>query len=177
MERSADSPSFQLDKEMTTTAALIKAIRPHQWSKNVLVFVPVLFAHEYLHFDVLLAGILAFVRFSLCASGVYLINDIADIQADRKLATKHKRPFAAGHISIRQGLVAAAVLLGGAILASFLLVTILLGLVLTGYAVFTTAYTSWLKRFFTVDVVALSLLYTVRILAGSAATYLAPSPW
>jgi 4-hydroxybenzoate polyprenyltransferase/phosphoserine phosphatase len=177
MERSADSVTFQLDKKMTTAAALIKAMRLHQWAKNVLVFVPILFAHEYMHFDALVAGILAFVCFSLCASGVYLINDIADIQADRKHATKYKRPFAAGHLSIRQGLVAAAVLLGGAILASFLLVNILFGLVLTGYAILTTAYTFWLKRFSTVDVVALSLLYTVRILAGSAATYLAPSPW
>lgn len=141
MERSADPVGFQLDKKMTPAAALIKGMRLHQSAKNVLVFVTVLFAHDYMHFDVLVADILDFVCFSLCASGVYLINDIADIQADRKHATKHKRPFAAGHLSIRQGLIATAVLLGGAILASFLLVNILFGLVLTGYAILTTAYT------------------------------------
>ena len=177
MERSADSVSFQLDKEMTTAAALIKAMRPHQWAKNVLVFVPILFAHEYMHFDVLVAGILAFVCFSLCASGVYLINDIADIQSDRRHATKHKRPFAAGHLSIRHGLMAAVVLLASAVFGAFILVNVLFGVVITGYAILTTAYTFLLKRFSTIDVVALSLLYTVRILAGSAATLLAPSPW
>ncbi len=177
MARSPETVSLHIEREMSAGTALLKAMRPHQWAKNVLVFVPILFAHEYANPEMLLAGVLAFLSFSLCASAVYIVNDIADIQADRKHATKHKRPFAAGHLSIRQGLVAAAVLLGGAILASFLIVNILFGLVLTGYAILTTAYTFWLKRFSTVDVVALSLLYTVRILAGSAATYLAPSPW
>ncbi|WP_435671776.1 UbiA family prenyltransferase [Marivita sp.] len=171
------SVSLHVEKDVSTLGALMKAMRPHQWAKNVLVFVPVLFAHEYVYLEVMLAGLMAFVCFSLCASGVYLINDMADIQADRKHATKHKRPFAAGQLSIRLGIVAASALLGGAILISFLFVNVLFGLVLTGYAILTTAYTFCLKRFSTIDVVALSLLYTVRILAGSAATLLMPSPW
>ena len=177
MERSSDAVTLHVEKEVSAASALLKAMRPHQWAKNVLVFVPILFAHEYLHLDLLLLGTLAFICFSLCASGVYLINDIADIQADRRHATKHKRPFAAGHLSIRQGLIAAAILLSSAIIGAYLLVNVLFGLVITGYAILTTAYTFCLKRFSTVDVVALSLLYTVRILAGSAATLLVPSPW
>ncbi|WP_439523877.1 UbiA family prenyltransferase [Marivita sp.] len=177
MARSSGSVSLHIEQDMSPFAALIKAMRPHQWAKNILVFVPILFAHEYVYLEVLTDGLLAFFCFSLCASGVYLINDMADIQADRRHPTKYKRPFAAGHLSIRQGILAATLLLGAALLFAFLLVNMLFGFVLMGYAILTTAYTFWLKRFSTIDVVALSLLYTVRILAGSAATGLTPSPW
>ncbi|MCK0149799.1 UbiA family prenyltransferase [Marivita sp. S6314] len=177
MKRDPGSVSLHIEPSISQGKALMKAMRPHQWAKNVLVFVPILFAHEYVDPGVLLAGLMAFVCFSLCASGVYLVNDIIDIEADRKHATKHKRPFAAGHLSIRRGLLAAGALLGGSVLAAFAFVNVLFGLVLASYAVLTTAYTFCLKRYSTVDVVALSLLYTWRILAGSAATALAPSPW
>lgn len=177
MARDPDSVSLHVDRDVSPTAALIKAMRPHQWAKNVLVFVPILFSHQYVHPEILMAGILAFLCFSLCASGVYLVNDMADIQADRRHATKFKRPFAAGHLSVRQGILAASVLLIGSVVGAFLFVNVLFGVVLTGYAILTTAYTFFLKRYSTVDVVVLSLLYTVRILAGSAATLLAPSPW
>lgn len=177
MGRRPEAVTLHVEKQVSVLGALIKAMRPHQWAKNILVFVPILFAHEYVYADVMLAGLLAFICFSLCASGVYLVNDMADIQADRRHATKFSRPFAAGHLSIKQGIFAATTLIGGSILMAFLLVNTLFGLVLAGYAILTTAYTFCLKRFSTVDVVALSLLYTVRILAGSAATLLAPSPW
>lgn len=177
MAQDAGSVSLHVSRQMSPAKALIKAMRPHQWSKNALIFVPILFAHEYTNPVTVLAGLLAFLCFSFCASGVYLLNDIIDIQADRQHATKKSRPFAAGHLSIRRGLVAAGVLLGGSALAAFAFVNPIFGAVLVGYAILTTAYTFWLKTYSTVDVIALSLLYTVRILAGSAATYLVPSPW
>ncbi|WP_411235060.1 UbiA family prenyltransferase [Marivita sp. S0852] len=177
MDRDPDAVSLYVERAVPLKTALLKAMRPHQWAKNVLVFVPILFAHAYGDASVMLAGVFAFVCFSLCASGVYLINDIIDIEADRKHATKRNRPFAAGHLSIRKGLLAAGVLLGGSIIAAFVLINVIFGLVLAAYVVLTTAYTFCLKRYSTVDVVALSLLYTWRILAGAAATALAPSPW
>lgn len=177
MARTPDAVSIHVENEMSRLTALVRAMRPHQWSKNVLIFVPILFAHEYMYLDIVWAGLLAFVSFSLCASGVYLVNDIVDIEADRRHATKHKRPFAAGHLTVSHGLVAATILFVGSLVFAFALVNTLFGLVLTGYAMLTTAYTFCLKRYSTIDVVALSLLYTVRILAGSAATLLTPSPW
>lgn len=177
MVQNPASVSLHVAREMTPAKALLKAMRPHQWAKNALVFVPILFAHQYTDPTIVLAGVMAFICFSLCASGVYLLNDIIDIQADRQHATKRNRPFAAGHLSIRRGLLAAGALLVGSIVASFMFVNALFGFVLVGYAMLTSAYTFWLKSYSTVDVIVLSLLYTVRILAGSAATYLAPSPW
>ncbi|MFP7571816.1 UbiA family prenyltransferase [Marivita sp. S2033] len=177
MRRDPDAHSLIVQRKISPLQALFTAMRPHQWAKNILVFVPILFAHEYVHLPVMLAGVLAFLCFSLCASGVYLINDIMDIQADRQHASKYKRPFAAGDLTIRQGIPAAVVLLVASVSAGFFFINALFGFVLIGYAILTTAYTFVLKQYSTVDVVALSLLHTVRILAGSAATGLTPSPW
>lgn len=177
MAREADKVTLDVASSMSKGKALLKAMRPHQWSKNILVFVPILFAHAYAETSTLLAGFLAFLCFSLCASGVYLLNDIIDIDADRRHQTKKSRPFAAGHLSVRYGLVASAVLLFGSIIAAFTIVNVLFGAVIVGYAILTTAYTFCLKTYSTVDVIALSLLYTTRILAGAAATGLAASPW
>lgn len=177
MAANSQTVTLHVAPAMSRGRALLKAMRPHQWSKNVLVFVPILFAHAYTDVSLLLAGLLAFLCFSLCASGVYLLNDIVDVEADRQHATKKNRPFAAGHIPVRTGLFAASALLGGSILAAFVFVNVMFGAVIVGYALLTTAYTFYLKTYSTVDVIALSLLYTVRILAGSAATLLAPSPW
>jgi 4-hydroxybenzoate polyprenyltransferase len=177
MAQTPDTVSLYVARPMSPLVALCKAMRPHQWAKNVLVFVPMVFAHEYAVWSVSLAAVLAFICFSLCASAVYLINDIFDIEADRKHATKRNRPFAAGHLSILRGLLVAAVLLCTALIAAVVLVNRLFTAVLLTYVVFTTAYTVGLKKYSTVDVVALSLLYTVRILAGAAATDLVPSPW
>lgn len=176
-DQNAADATLQVARKMSPAKALLKAMRPHQWAKNALVLVPVLFAHEYTNPEIIVAGLLAFLCFSFCASGVYLLNDIIDIQADRQHATKKARPFAAGHLSIKRGLLAAAALLIGSTVAAFSIVNPIFGIVMIGYTALTTAYTFWLKTYSTVDVIALSLLYTVRILAGSAATMLQPSPW
>lgn len=177
MARDPARVSLHVEPEVPAWVALVKAMRPHQWAKNILVFVPMLFAHEYVFAPVVLAAFISFVCFSLCASGVYLLNDIVDIQADRQHATKRNRPFAAGHLSIRTGLIAAFALLTASIGLALLFLNTLFCVVLLFYLALTTGYTFVLKRFSTADVVALSLLYTIRILAGAAATTVTPSPW
>lgn len=157
--------------------ALRKAMRPHQWAKNVLVLAPLLFTHLYGDPLSVLHAVLAFGIFSICASSVYLVNDVLDIEADRAHETKRNRPFAAGHLRPRTGVVASFVLLGTALGLGFGVLGTAFGLALLTYVVLTTAYSFWLKIYSTVDVVALALLYTLRIVAGAVALGTFPSPW
>lgn len=157
--------------------AFCKAIRPHQWAKNILVLVPLLFAHLYTDPASIAKSLLAFAIFSLCASSVYLLNDVLDIEADRAHATKCKRPFAAGHLLPRIGIGGAILLLVAALMLAFGALGVPFGLVILLYVLLTTAYSVVLKAYSTVDVVALALLYTIRIIAGAAALGVFPSPW
>jgi hypothetical protein len=94
--------------------AILKALRVHQWAKNGLIFVPVVAAHQLGHAPTLLSTLLAFIAFSLCASSVYLLNDMLDLEADRQHHSKCKRPFASGQLSVLFGLIGAPSLLLGA---------------------------------------------------------------
>ncbi|HLJ78174.1 MAG TPA: UbiA family prenyltransferase [Acidobacteriaceae bacterium] len=156
--------------------AFLKALRPHQWAKNILIFVPVLLAHT-LQWPLLLAAFLAFISFSLCASGTYVINDLLDIEADRRHSRKRLRPFAAGDLSVTTGILLSVVLLGAAwaVAGLFLYQGFLLWLLI--YLVVTLSYSLYFKRVVLVDVILLSGLYTVRLLAGSASTGVPISPW
>jgi 4-hydroxybenzoate polyprenyltransferase len=152
----------------------IEALRPHQWSKNVLVFLPMLAAHDA---SALPAALAAFVAFCLTASSVYLLNDLVDLQADRAHPRKRRRPFAAGRLPIAFGLVAApALLLLAAAVALIWTPPAFLG-ALAVYYLGTFAYSFWLKRKALVDVLTLAGLYTARIIGGAAATGLSLSPW
>ena len=154
-----------------------RALRLHQWAKNTLVFAPLIAAHHYLDTHAITATILAFVAFSLCASAAYIVNDLCDIEADRLHPRKRHRPFAAGELSVRAGITAAVSLLFAAIaIALFLLPLGFTGL-LTCYFILTLWYSLRLKRKAIVDVLSLAGLYTLRILAGSAATNISPSFW
>ena len=154
--------------------AALKAMRPHQWSKNALVFLPVFAAHAP---EGLAAALAAFVAFSLTASSVYVLNDIADLAADRAHPRKRYRPFAAGTLSVGQGLrLAAGLILGALVVAVLFAPPLFLG-VLTGYYAMTFAYSLWLKRKLVIDVITLASLYTIRIVAGAAAAGIALSPW
>lgn len=159
----------------STAGQWAKAIRVHQWMKNALIFVPTIAAH---HFDSvsLLSALLAFMSFSLCASAVYLLNDMLDLRSDRLHQRKKSRPFASGAIPVAHGMVAAPSLL---MLSLILAAQLPLSLfeVLIGYAILTTAYSFWLKRLVVVDIILLAMLYTTRLIAGSAATYVEPSFW
>lgn len=153
-----------------------RAIRPHQSLKNLLLFLPLIAAHQFTDLSSLWRALLGFICFCLMASGVYLVNDTLDMRADRLHHRKRFRPIAAGWLSpIAAVTAAAAFTLVSIALAIFLggiFVTVLLG-----YAVMTTTYSFWLKQVALVDVIMLALLYMVRIVAGAVATGIALSFW
>ena len=155
----------------------IKALRLHQWLKNALIFVPLLAAKAEGDHGLLLAACLAFLAFGLFASSVYVLNDLLDLQADRQHRTKRRRPFASGAIPVAHGVVAAPLLMAASVgLAIGFLPGIFLEVLLV-YGAITTAYSFYLKRQVVVDVLLLATLYTIRILAGAAATHIKPSFW
>lgn len=153
-----------------------KALRIHQWLKNVLIFVPLLSSGRFTEVHRVADAALAFASFSLFASAVYLLNDMLDLQSDRLHKSKRNRPFASGALPIASGVVAVPILVG----ASFAVATLIPSLfmvALVAYAAITTIYSFRLKRQVIVDVMLLAGLYTMRILAGSAATDVKPSFW
>jgi 4-hydroxybenzoate polyprenyltransferase/phosphoserine phosphatase len=154
----------------------LKALRLHQWLKNLLIFVPLLMSHRF--DDPLLVGqaLLAFLAFGLCASSVYLLNDLLDLPDDREHPTKRHRPFAAGNISIINGALMIPALLVAALALAFVLPIEFVG-VMALYYVITLAYSLWLKRAALIDVLTLAGLYTIRIIAGGAAVTIVPSFW
>jgi 4-hydroxybenzoate polyprenyltransferase len=160
----------------TMLGALLRAMRPHQWAKNALVFVPLVAAHQALDPRRLTSAALAFVAFCLCASGGYLLNDILDIEADKIHPAKCRRPIASGEVPIPVGLVTSIALLGAGLgLAAFIDQRVLW--LLLAYSGASLAYSLWLKKRLMVDVLVLAGLYTLRILAGGAATSIRVSSW
>jgi 4-hydroxybenzoate polyprenyltransferase len=166
-----------LETRRSQLRAWMKALRLHQWMKNILVFVPLLASHNLTDLSLLADGLLAFLFFGICASSVYLLNDLLDLNDDRHHPIKKHRPFAAGIIPIKLGLLAFPGLLFTAFLGAWLLLPIEFLGVLLVYYVLTLGYSLWLKRFMAVDVVALASLYTVRIIAGAAALSLPLTFW
>lgn len=164
---------------LTTRPSLrlwVKALRMHQWVKNILVALPLLAAHRILDPHAAMAVTLAFIGFGCCASSVYLTNDLLDLASDRQHPRKRHRPFAAGHLPLLAGpFVAGMLLLAGFVLAWFITPSFLL--VLLAYYVLTTAYSLRLKRVMMLDVIVLAMLYTTRILAGASAIHAPPSFW
>jgi 4-hydroxybenzoate polyprenyltransferase len=159
-----------------TARQWLKALRLHQWVKNILVFLPLLASHRIFEARVVTSSTLAFVCFGLCASSVYLTNDLLDLAADRQHRRKKHRPFAAGALPLYQGPIVALVLLvAGFALACAVAPTF--ALVLLGYYLLTTGYSFKFKRIVMLDVVVLALLYTSRILAGAAAMQTRLSFW
>jgi 4-hydroxybenzoate polyprenyltransferase len=155
--------------------ALLKAMRPHQWLKNVLIFVPMLAAHAF-GGATFLSALLAFAAFSLTASSVYLLNDLLDLAADRAHPRKRLRPFASGSLPLRTGTLATPLLLGAGLGLAALLGPALLAVMGAYYAV-TLAYSLDLKRRLIVDICTLAGLYTLRIVAGGVATGIPLSVW
>jgi 4-hydroxybenzoate polyprenyltransferase len=154
----------------------VRALRPHQWAKNVLVFVPLLTAHQLGETGALLAAGWAFLAFGFCASSVYLLNDMLDLDADRLHPRKSKRPFAAGQISLLYGFALTPLLLLGAFaIAASLPVEFFA--CLAAYYVLTLAYSFHLKRILMLDTICLAALYTSRIVAGAAAVSVTLSFW
>lgn len=165
----AEAPFSQL-------RAAVKSMRPHQWLKNLLVFIPLALAHRLTDVALLQQALLAFLCYGLCASSVYLLNDMLDIEADRAHHRKKNRPFASGALPIPTG----ALLLVASLAASALLLALLpwhFAVMMALYYITTLAYSFRLKRQVIVDIMLLSGLYTLRILAGSAATGVVSSFW
>lgn len=153
-----------------------KALRLHQWLKNLLVFVPLLASHQMFEPAAVAKSLLTFVAFGLCASGVYLLNDLLDLDADRRHARKCSRPFAAGDLPVLHGLAVAPFLTTAGVLVAWAAGS-LVALVLTVYYAITLAYSFRLKRFEILDVITLAGLYTIRIVAGAAAVGTMLSFW
>lgn len=161
----------------SSAAAVWRALRPHQWAKNALLFVPLLTAHLYADPAAVAAAFIAFVAFCLCASSAYLLNDLLDLEADRRHARKRNRPLASGALSLATGIMLIPLLLAIAVTASVILLPWPFLFVLLLYYATTCAYSWWLKRVSTIDVMTLAGLYTTRVLAGAAAIAVVPSFW
>ncbi|MBK6981618.1 MAG: UbiA family prenyltransferase [Betaproteobacteria bacterium] len=157
-------------------ASILRLLRIPHWAKNVLVFVPAVTAHRVADIETLAAASLAFLAFSLVASAVYVMNDVADLDSDRRHPSKRSRPFAAGEVPIPWAAFLVALLLAG---AGMLLVPLpeKFGLSLAAYFAMTILYSVWLKREAVLDVLTLTLLYTLRVFAGAAAIGVTLSPW
>ncbi len=154
--------------------ALLRAMRPHQWVKNLLVFVPLMAARAFADLAGWTDALLIFIAFSLTASGIYLVNDLSDLAADRQHPNKRRRPFASGALPLHVGLIAAPLLL---LAGSALSLAVGAFGVLAVYAVGSCAYSFWLKSRSLVDVFALAALYGLRLLAGGVATGYHVSLW
>lgn len=148
--------------------AVLKAMRPHQWVKNVLLFLPMIAAHAFF-LDTFLAVVLGIISFSVAASSIYIVNDLLDIEADRLHVKKCNRPFAAGTVPIPIGMVICIGLGMIALSVAFSLSWPLFGVVAL-YMVLSLAYSLQLKRMRWIDIATLATLYTLRVVAGAAAS-------
>lgn len=153
------------------------AMRPQQWIKNVLLFAPLVLAHKVTDQSKLMAALYAFVAFSLCASCMYVLNDLFDLKTDRDHPKKCRRPLASGALSRGTAIFLVVMLaVGGTSIASGLLPHRFL-MALGVYLVVTTLYSAWLKKQIIADVLTLAGLYTLRIVAGGLATEVEVSEW
>lgn len=154
----------------------LKAIRVYQWLKNLLLFVPLITAHEWHNIPMVINGLAGFMAFSLCASGGYLFNDLLDLPSDRIHPRKRNRPLASGDISLISGSIIMLVLplIGLAIAAC--MNWKFFG-ILIAYLALTLAYTIYLKTYVLIDVLVLAGLYTIRVIAGGEAMNVTPSFW
>lgn len=173
--RALDSSADIIAASRPAGKAALRALRPHQWLKNVLVFLPMLTAHRF-DAATLFSSLIAFVAFSLIASSVYVLNDLLDLSADRAHPRKRNRPLASGAVSIPGGMgLAAGCLVGGFGAAALLGWPFVLAML--GYYLLTTAYSLNLKRRVIIDICVLAMLYTMRVLAGGVATDIPLSVW
>ena len=161
---------------MGTAGALLRAARPGQWTKNLLVFAAPVAAGAATEPDIAGRALLAFITFCAASAGTYLLNDARDAEADRLHPTKRHRPVAAGHITVPMAFGMGAVLVVAAVVAGFIIAPGL-GVTVAGYLIITTAYSFGLKTIAVVELVAVSAGFVLRAVAGAAATDLPLSTW
>jgi 4-hydroxybenzoate polyprenyltransferase len=155
----------------------VRALRPYQWAKNLLMFLPILMAHQFRDSMRLGHVAIGFAAFCACASASYVLNDLWDREHDRHHPVKRNRPFASGRLTAGAGGIIAIVLLIAGFGASFVLLPRGFTAMLVLYVLLTTLYSMWLKRRLLVDVFVLAGLYTLRVLAGGQAAQVPVSKW
>ena len=160
-------PHRDLGRVTASPRTWFRQFRIHQWTKNALLFLPLITAHKVLQFDLVFAAILGFISFGLLASATYVINDIVDLDADRANPGKRDRPLASGKISVVAAALAALGLAAASFGIAWFLLPVSFMLALLTYLLLTLLYSFWLKRIPSVDVVTLASLYTLRIIAGA----------
>jgi 4-hydroxybenzoate polyprenyltransferase len=165
---------FEDDGERFT--AILRAVRMHQWAKNLLIFVPLLASHQIGDLSLVFRTLVAFLAFGLCASGSYILNDLLDLESDRRHPEKRRRPIASGSLPARQGLMLVLPLVGAG-LAVGAVASAVLPAILLLYLASTLAYSIYVKHVALIDVFWLAGLYTLRIIAGAAVAVLWPSAW
>jgi len=174
-EAAADTRAEHLNTPANEIIPALREMRPHQWLKNLLIFVPMIAAHQFTA-TALLQSVLTFIGFALVASSVYVLNDLLDLGPDRAHPRKRNRPLASGALSIKRAtMMVPGLLLAGLAVSSLLGVDFLL--VIIAYFVATTSYSLWLKRRIVADIATLAGLYTLRIVAGGVATGIPLSVW
>ena len=168
----------RFDKDKTRqVGALLRSLRPHQWVKNLLVFVPIVTTKAFGDFNSWFNAFLLFIAFCSVASGAYVMNDLFDLEADRQHLTKRERPFASGRLSIASGFAMVPILFGVGLVFSFATQVPAAIVLLLLYLIMTIAYSIKLKEFPLVDVFTLSTLYTIRLFSGGEVTNYHVSLW
>jgi len=175
--KTVDPDCEVIERGVGPRAPLWKALRPHHWVKNLLVFVPIVMAHDINQIPKLLHLLAAFAGFSLCASGVYILNDLFDLEADRLHPEKKSRPFASGDVPVLAGLSLLPLLFAAGFAIAAIYCPIRFLEIILIYAAATTFYSIYGKRIPVVDVLLLTALYLLRILGGGVAAGVAVSPW
>ena len=155
---------------------ILRALRPHQWVKNLLIFVPLTLAHQLTHTDSLLRAGVAFLATCMAGSGAYLVNDLLDLEADRLHAIKRGRPFASGELSAVTGAILAPGLMAAGLAIAWQAHPAAAG-ALAVYLAASLLYSAWLKKLLAVDVILLAGLYCLRLLIGGEAATIPLSPW
>lgn len=166
----------QFEQPRATWRVWARALRVHQWVKNLLIFVPLLTSFEFDNASKCIAALLAFITFSMAASATYLGNDLWDLDSDRQHPRKKNRPLASCVLSIPRALAAGGLLLATALILAWMVSPAFTGM-LAGYVVLTALYSWVLKQYVLIDVLMLALLYTFRVLAGAVAISVPVSPW
>lgn len=167
----ADKPSLG-----ETAQLLMREMRPKQWVKNFIIYAPLLFSGKFTHADSLTAATLCTVAFCLVSSGIYVLNDVVDIEADRAHPTKCKRPLASGRLDVKPAAFSGMLLLLGGLALAFS-VRHTLVVICLGYMAINVMYSIKLKNFPIIDVFCIASGFVIRAVAGAAAVWVAPSSW
>lgn len=158
-----------------SSGALLKEMRPHQWVKNLLLFLPLLISHDF-QIGAVFEVFIAIVAFSIGASAIYIVNDLLDLEADRHHPEKRNRPIASGALPIRTAMAASALLVIVALGLALLVNPIVAALTLT-YMISSLIYSLWLKKLRWVDIITLACLFMLRVLTGAVAAQVDVSGW